>query len=106
MRHEDHGYAELPLKERNFTSHLGTERWIETRKRFIKQEKPRPSHDCASQSHALLLPPGELLRAFREAVPQVKDIRRFVHALANLPRRKLSQLQAQRDVFKNVQLRE
>jgi hypothetical protein len=105
MRHVDGRHAEVVLELADLGAHLHAELRVEVRERLVHQERGRFAHDRASHRDTLALAAGERTRLALEERLEVEDARGFLHAPIDLRFRDLLDLEAERDVVVDREVR-
>ncbi len=101
----DRRHAEPRLERCDVGAHLHTELRVEVRERLVHEEDARVAHDRAAHRYALPLAAGQLARLALEIRRQAEHLRDLVHAPVALRLLDARDLQRERDVRGNGEIR-
>ena len=101
----DRRHAEVALEPADLGAHLHAELGVEVGERLVHQERRRLAHDRAAHRDPLPLAARERLRLALEVRLEIEDARRVEHPLVDLGLGHLVQLEAERDVVVDGEVR-
>src|SRR6185437_17101225 len=106
MRDVDERHGQLALQRPELQLHLTSELEVERAQRLVEEKDSRAVHDGAPECNSLLLSAGELVNAPLLETAQPYHLDSGVDPLAHLARRYARDLEAERDVLPDAQVRE
>ena len=104
--HVEHRDVQVLLDVLELELHVGTELLVERAERLVHQEHTRPEDERPGQGHALLLAARELARQPALVAGEPDQLQRFPDAAEDFRARRLANLQGERDVVEDGEMRE
>ena len=104
--HVEHRDAQVLLDVLELELHVGTELLVERAERLVHQEHARPEDERPRQCHPLLLAARELARQTVLVAGEADHLERFRDAVEDLQARHRANLQRERDVIEDGEVRE
>ena len=104
--HVEHRDVQVLLDMLELELHVGAELLVERAERLVHQEDTRPEDERAGQCHALLLAARELARQPALVAGEPDQLQRFPDAAEDFQARRLANLQGERDVVEDGEMRE